>query len=109
MPPPDRPSMCARRSGPMSEKKYDIGRGKPPVHTRFKKGQSGNPTGRPKGRVTMTDLDAALDKALSAQISVTDNGRPRKIRKLNALLTQTVNKALKGHHPSTNLIMSQLA
>jgi Family of unknown function (DUF5681) len=31
----------------MSENKrdYEVGRGKPPVHTRFKKGQSGNPRG----------------------------------------------------------------
>lgn len=28
---------------------YDVGYGKPPEKTRFKKGQSGNPNGRPKG------------------------------------------------------------
>lgn len=27
---------------------YEVGYGKPPVHTRFKEGQSGNPNGRPK-------------------------------------------------------------
>jgi len=31
------------------ESDYEIGRGKPPMHTRFKPGQSGNPKGRPKG------------------------------------------------------------
>src|SRR5687768_11122353 len=28
---------------------YQVGYGKPPVHSRFKPGQSGNPRGRPKG------------------------------------------------------------
>jgi Family of unknown function (DUF5681) len=93
----------------MSKRPYDVGYRKPPVHTRFKKGQSGNPKGRPKGKVTIVDLDAALAPALSAQIPVTENGRHRKISKLRALATHTVNKGLKGHHASTSLIMAQLA
>jgi hypothetical protein len=51
-------------------------------------------------------VDAALDEALSALIPVNENGRVRKISKLRALMTQTVNKGLKGHHPSANLILS---
>ena len=35
--------------GHRSERDYEVGRGKPPLHTRFKPGQSGNPKGRPKG------------------------------------------------------------
>ena len=50
-----------------------------------------------------------LDEVLSALIPVNENGRPAKITKLRALLTQMVNKGLKGHHPSANLIISQLA
>jgi hypothetical protein len=52
----------------MSENKrdYEVGRGKPPVHTRFKKGQSGNPRGpRPK------NLPALLVEALNEKVTVT--------------------------------------
>jgi hypothetical protein len=35
---------------------YDIGRGRPPAHSRWKPGQSGNPGGRPKGRLSQGAL-----------------------------------------------------
>jgi hypothetical protein len=34
----------------MSEKSYKVGKGKPPTKSQFKKGRSGNQSGRPKGR-----------------------------------------------------------
>ncbi len=38
------------------KKDYDVGRGRPPKHTQFKKGASGNPGGRPKGSKNMRTL-----------------------------------------------------
>ncbi|WP_408014341.1 DUF5681 domain-containing protein [Rhizorhabdus dicambivorans] len=35
---------------------YKVGRGKPPVHTRWKKGQSGNPAGRKSGTRNSTTI-----------------------------------------------------
>ena len=55
----------------MSEKKrdYEVGRGKPPVHTRFK---SGNPCGpRPK------NLPAQVVEALNDKVVVTIDGEHR--------------------------------
>jgi uncharacterized protein YbaP (TraB family) len=54
----------------MSETKrdYEVGRGKPPVHSRFKKGQSGNPRGRPA-----KNLAALLAAALNETVTVTED------------------------------------
>ena len=56
-------------------KDYDVGYGKPPRHTRFPKGQSGNPGGRKKGsRALKTDLD----EALRATLTITVGGKKRR-------------------------------
>jgi hypothetical protein len=69
---------------------YEVGYGKPPRHTRFVKGQSGNPRGKPPGAKNFTTL---LNEALSEQVSVTDNGRRRKISKRQAIIVQLVNRS----------------
>ena len=69
---------------------YEVGYGKPPRHTRFQKGRSGNPTGRPRGRKNMATL---LSAALDASIIVVENGQRKKITKREAIVTQLVNKS----------------
>jgi hypothetical protein len=50
-------------------KNYEVGYGKPPKHTRFRKGQSGNPRGPKKGsRALKTDLDEALRATLTINV-----------------------------------------
>lgn len=78
-------------SGPPSEK---VGRGKPPKHTQFKKGESGNIKGRPKGSKNLATLiaDAAYD-----QITVTTkSGEKRKLSRIQATTLQLANKAAQG-------------
>ena len=49
---------------------YEVGYGKPPKHTRFQSGQSGNPKGRDKGKKGLkTDLAAELDARQTIQIN----------------------------------------
>ena len=66
---------------------YEVGYGKPPRHTRFKKGQSGNPRGRACGSKNLKTL---LSEALNEPVIVTENGRRRKITKREAIVRQVV-------------------
>ena len=59
-----------------SDKFYAVGNKKPPLHSRFKQGKSGNPSGRPKGR---TNFDTTLLKEFYKPVSATINGKPIKL------------------------------
>jgi hypothetical protein len=73
-----------------NQRDYEVGYGKPPPHTRFKKGQSGNPRGRPAGAKNLKTL---LTDALNEPVVVTENGGHRKITKREAIVTQLVNRS----------------
>ena len=77
----------------MSKKDYDVGDCKPPVHTRFQRGQSGNPKGRPKGA---RNLKTDLAEELAERVAITENGRQRKVSKQRLLVKSLVAKAIKG-------------
>lgn len=75
------------------EKDYEIGYGKPPKKSQFKKGQSGNSKGRPKNSKNTYVL---LDEALSKKMTVIENGEQIQISKRQAIILQLVNKGVKG-------------
>jgi hypothetical protein len=85
-----------------SEVDYEIGYGKPPADTRFVKGQSGNPHGRPKGK---RNLATMLQAALNETVMITENGKRKQITKLEATFKQIVNKAASGDIASTKLLI----
>lgn len=72
---------------------YETGYGKPPIYTRFKKGQSGNPKGRRKGS---RNLASALESALQEQVTVNEGGVRKKVTKKQAAFKQIANKAASG-------------
>lgn len=79
----------------MAERKkdYEVGYGKPPKHTRFRKGQSGNPRGRPKGARGLT---ASLRRELETKIPIREGGREMRLTKAEAMAKRLTNDALTG-------------
>jgi Family of unknown function (DUF5681) len=75
---------------PEDERDYEVGYGRPPRHTRFENGQSGNPRGRPRGTKNLKTL---LCEALNEPVIVTENGGQRKVSKREAIITQLVNRS----------------
>jgi len=76
-----------------------VGRGKPPKHTQFRKGVSGNPEGRPKGSKNLSTL---IMEAANAEVTATIDGKVRRISKLQATAMQLATKASVGDQPAIN-------
>jgi hypothetical protein len=74
--------------------KRKVGRGKPPKHTQFKKGETGNKRGRPKGSKNLATL---IMEAARDQVTVTVGGKKRQISKMQATTMQLATKAAGGN------------
>jgi hypothetical protein len=84
-------------------KVYEVGYGKPPKATRFRKGQSGNPKGRPRNEPP--DLFAILNQLLGQSIVVREGDRTRRISRAQALLLGLVNEGLKQKPGAVKLLL----
>ena len=73
----------------------------PPAHAHFKKGQSGNPQGRPKGTLNMATV---LARTLRETVVINENGKRKKISKLEAAVKQLTNKAASGELKALQLL-----
>src|ERR1700756_1328084 len=98
----------ARRRRPMlhnGEGDYRVGYGRPPLQTQFKRGQSGNPEGRPRGA---KNLGTLLNEALNEVVVVNENGGRKPINKRKAAFKQLVNEAAKGNWRALKLLVDIL-
>ena len=90
---PDRDRTIASEPPSVGSHDYEVGSCRPPRHTRFQPGRSGNPRGRPKGSV---NLSTALMRELAQPVEVTKNGRRKRMTKAEVAATQMVDAAARG-------------
>lgn len=89
----------------VSRDSYKVGYRRPPKTTRFKAGESGNPKGRPKGAKNVATI---WHDELNALVTVTENGKRKKLCKRQALIKQQVNKALGNDPKAAALVVGQM-
>lgn len=79
---------------------------RPPVTSRWKKGQSGNPSGRKRGTLNLrTDLIAELEEV----IQINEGGSSRRITKQRALLKSLAARGIQGDARAANLILTLIS
>ena len=82
-------------------KKYDVGYGRPPEHSKWKKGQCGNPTRIRKH--TVKSAAAMVDEFFASEIDVIENGISRRRTAFEIICVQLCNKATTGNTRALNV------
>jgi hypothetical protein len=83
---------------------YEVGYGRPPKEHQFKKGESGNRRGRPKGQ---TSFPALVAKALTEHVMIQEGGKRKKVKKNVAGAKQFANKVASGDFRSMKLLIER--
>lgn len=91
--PPADDNVGAAPPADLETRPYEVGYGRPPKHSQFKPGQSGNRKGKSKGsRSFKTDLL----EVLRTPVAVTAEGKPKKVSTQMGGMLRLREKALKG-------------
>jgi hypothetical protein len=93
-------SGLARMNTP--SKKYDVGYGRPPEHSKWKKGQCGNPSRfRKRDPKPVVEL---IDEFFASEKVVIEKGIPQRRSALEIILVQLYNKAIAGNTQAFNVL-----
>jgi hypothetical protein len=83
---------------------YAVGYGKPPKHSQFKKGHSGNPKGHRKR--DPKNIETIFNEVLDRKIRVVEAGASRHVTMREVIVTQLAAKAAKGDIAALNLLLA---
>jgi hypothetical protein len=89
----------------MTDRVYEVGYCKPPIDTRFKKGQSGCPSG---GRKNAKSVSERLDAILAEKMSVSEGGKTLRMPKEEIFLRQLVSRAISGERQASRVLFDYL-
>jgi len=88
----------------MTKASEQVGRGRPPTASRFKKGQSGNPRGRPRGR----RREIPYDFLLGQMVTIREDGREHRVTAAEAFLLQLTKRGLAGDSASARASLAAI-
>lgn len=80
-----------------------VGYRHPPLHTRFRPGVSGNPRGRQKG---VRNFAADVRRTLEIPVTLSENGKSKRVSTQEALILRLREKALKGDARALETLLS---
>ena len=85
---------------------YTVGYRRPPKQHRFKKGQSGNPSGRPNG---VRSFKSDLSDELAELVSIKDGNKTIEVTRQRAVIKALVSAALDGDLRAANTVLNPAA
>ena len=88
-----------------SNKTYDVGYKKPPKATQYRKGQSGNPSGKPKKVVPEFDLGRVLQSIDNEEIIIPVDGKRKRMTRAEIHLRRLFTQAIKGDLTAARLLV----
>ena len=88
--------------GPTTEEA--VGYRRPPAASRFRKGQSGNPRGRPRGKHRAPPYEAVLGQ----MVTIREDGIERRVTAAEAFLLQMTKKGLEGDGAAARAAMAAI-
>ena len=91
-----------RERPPRPTSDYEVGYGKPPPKHQFKKGQSGNPKGRPKGS---RSLDTIIMEKLDERVTYTLNGKRKTATRREVFGERLISDALSGKPAAAKMLL----
>src|SRR5688572_30430857 len=95
---------CSRMNVRAEDGAEEVGYGQPPRSTRFQKGKSGNPRGRPRNR----HRDIPYDHVLGQMVTVSEDGKQRRITAAEAFILQLTRKGLQGDSASARASLAAI-
>lgn len=90
---------------------YSVGYGKPPTHTRFRPGQSGNPRGRRSAQASepppaeLGELFAAILRVMDAAVDFTFKGKATRAKARDAVIKTILDASLDGDTKAARLLL----